>query len=331
MKTNTQTAPEAQKQPQKPIRVLTRDVPGYVAMIALCTIMVLPFLWMVLSSFKPKEELFRYPPTFWPERWTLANYKSLTIYAGFKTSEIENLKAQGVDMTDIYATEDQGMVLKDSSLLRVYFNALRIFFFAAIGTIVVGGLAGYAFAKIDFPGREALLVLVLSSMMIPWMTLLLPRFIMFRVLGWVGTPLPLFMPELLFGTSFAIFFFRQHFHTIPTELIESALMDGASHWQIFWRLMLPLSKTVTMSVIMFTLLSKWNDLVGPLVYLTYPKQYTPPQIIYHLMRAIGNEIDPAATGLRMAGAIMTILPVVITFFFAQRYFVSGLTSGAVKE
>ncbi|MFH1927366.1 MAG: carbohydrate ABC transporter permease [Chloroflexota bacterium] len=325
---STPPAP-AQRRPRRSLRTLGRDSLGYIAIVTLCTVMVMPFLWMALSSFKPRAELFRYPPTFFPESWTLHHYKNLFVYSriasGMTGEEIQQefgLKA------------DVGIAakaLKDSSIARVYFNATRIFAFAALGTVIVGGLAGYAFAKIEFPGRDMLFLFLLSSMMIPWMTILLPRYVMFRTLGWVGTPLPLFMPELLFGTSFAIFFFRQHFRTIPNALIEAALIDGATHWKIFWNLMLPLSKTVVLSLIVFTLLSKWNSLLGPLIYLTHPREFTPPQVLYHLAMAYGNERDPGATGLIMAGSLLTVAPVLITFFLAQRYFISGLTSGAVKE
>jgi len=319
-------------------------------MVVLCTLIVLPFLWMVLSSFKPRTELFSYPPTFLPARWTLGNYSGLLLYPRLnedftrpefislnETKRQKYLDENYPSWADIdyrtvaTLTSGQVQVLRNSSLQRIYFNAIRIFLFAAIGTVVIGGLAGYAFAKIDFPGREVLFVLLLSSMMIPWMTVLLPRYLLFRRLGWVGGPLPLFVPELLFGTPFAIFFFRQHFRTIPSELIEAAIVDGANHWQIFWRVMMPLSKTVVLSLIFFTLLFKWNDLTGPLIYLTDTKEYTPTLMLYQMMKAVGNERDPSATGLRMAGAVLTVLPVLVTFFFAQRYFISGLTQGAVKE
>jgi len=172
---------------------------------------------------------------------------------------------------------------------------------------------------------------LLSGMMIPWMTVLLPRYLMFRNLDWIGTPLPLFVPEFLFATPFAIFFFRQHFRTIPREIIEAAVMDGANHWDIFWRIMMPLSKGVALSVVLFTMLTKWNDLTGPLVYLSTPQEYTPSLMLYQMTKSVGNEVDPTSTGLRMAGAVIATLPMILIFLFTQRNFIARLTQGSVKE
>ena len=330
-------------------RFLGKELVGYAAIALLCVAMALPFIWMLLSSFKTQGELLQYPPTFIPKQWTLGNYGALLFYpqlneefsgniGSISEQEITTILAEkfgwsGVDDPQIVQSLVSGkvQVLRDSSILRVYFNALRIVFFAGLGTVFFGGLAGYAFAKIEFPGREFLFLVLLSSMMIPWMTILLPRYLMFRDIGWIGTSLPLYVPELLFSTPFAIFFYRQHFHTISSDLVQAALVDGANYWQICWRIMFPLAKTVTVAVTVFTLMFKWNELIGPLLYLTTPREYTPPLVLYNLMRSVGNETDPTSTGLRMAGAVITILPIVMTFFFAQRYFISGLTQGAVKE
>ena len=312
-----------------------RDAAGYVVMIVICTLLILPFLLMVLNSFKSREELFSYPPTFFPERWTLGNYKSMFIYPGIDRHQLKELQEQGHDMTDIVPTEEQQtQMLIDSSIARVYFNVVRIVVLTALGSVIFGGLAAYAFAKIEFPGREILFLILLSTMMIPWMTILLPRYLMFRRLGWVGTPMPLFIPELLFGLlngGFAVFFYRQHFRSIPKDLVDSGLIDGASHWVIFWRLVMPMSKAIVITIIMFSILFKWNGIVEPLVYLTKPKQYTPALMLYQLIKVVGNENDPTSTGLQMTSGVITTVPVLITFFLAQRYFVAGMTQGALKE
>lgn len=325
-----------------------KDALGYTAIIILCVAMALPFIWMVLSSFKSRQELFQYPPTFFPEEWTISNYSAFFLYPRLNEEFADKKSMTDAEMMAVLdekfplagisdpllvrsLVDGTVQVLRDSSLWRVYGNALRIVFFASLGTVFFGGLAGYAFAKIQFPGRELIFFITLASMMIPWMTVLLPRYLMFRDLGWIGTPLPLYVPELLFATPFAIFFYRQHYRSISSELIQAAQVDGANHWQIYWRIMFPLAKSVTIAVIVFTLMTKWNDLLGPLLYLTKPEQYTPPLMLYNLMRVVGNERNPASTGLRMAGAVITVLPILFIFFFAQRYFISGLTQGAVKE
>lgn len=319
----------------KPGHSFWQNAAGYVAIISICVVIILPFFWMVLNSFKSREELFSYPPTFFPERWTLGNYKSMFIYPGIDKHQLKELEEQGHDMTDIIITEEQQtQVLNDSSIARVYFNVIRIVIFTALGTVILAGLAAYAFSKIEFPGREIFFLVILSTMMIPWMTILLPQYLMFRRLGWVGTPLPLFMPELVFGLlhgGFAIFFYRQHFRSIPKDLVDSGLIDGASHWQIFWRLVMPMSKAVIITIIMFSILFKWNNIAQPIIYLTKPREYTPALMLYQLIKVVGNENDPTSTGLQMTSGVITTIPVLITFFFAQRYFIAGMTRGALKE
>jgi len=320
--------------PSKQIRFRKwlKDFFGYAAIIGICVLIIFPFLWMVTASFMPKEEIQRYPPRIWPERWTLGNYKSLFIYQGLEKKGVQALKEQGIDTTDIYPTDEAGRnALKNSSVWKDIGNSIFIVVMASLGTVVISGPAGYAFAKIKVPGREIIFIFVLSSMMIPWMTILLPRYVMFRDLGWVPGPLPLFIPELLTGTALATFFYRQHFLAIPDELVEAAKVDGASHWNIYWKIMFPLSKSVAFTVIMFTMLFKWNELIGPLVYLHRPEEFTVTLMVYQLIKRTSLGVDPTAAGLRMAGALITTIPVLLFYFFAQQHFIAGLTQGAVKE
>jgi len=305
------------------------EIPSYLVLITVCTITIIPFLWMFFSSFKPINELTSYPPKLLPERWTLGGYKSILVYPGIERNEIIALKEQGADMTDIVQSREA--FSDGSTLWGSHLNALKLTVFTILGKWIMSGLAGYAFAKIKFRGREALFILTLSSMMIPWMTILLPQFVIFQSLGWVGTQRPLFMPELLFGTAFSVFFFRQHFRTIPNEILESAVLDGASHWQIFWYIMMPLSKSVMGALLVFTMLSKWNSLMEPLLYLTDPKDFTPVLVLWRLVQEVGNDFSPEAIGIRMAGAVLIVLPILVVFFFAQQYFIAGLTQGAIKE
>ena len=127
-----------------------------------------------------------------------------------------------------------------------------------------------------------------------------------------------------------IFFFRQHFRTVPTEICESAKMDGVGHIGIFLRLMLPMSKNMIISAVFFTLVMKWNNMIGAILYLTKPILYIPIQVAFYMTRSVGNETDPMATGLVMAASILAIAPFLMIFFLGQRYFIQGLTKGAVK-
>ena len=306
---------------------MLRDIAGYVSIALICAVILLPFCWMGLSSFKSRAELFEYPPTFLPGRWTLGNYLSLFVYSRIPEKEFRDLKTASKIPEDVWPTAG---AFNESTMFRSYANVIKIFTFSVVGVIIVGGLAGYSLAKIKFPGRETIMLLLIATIMIPWMVLLLPQYLLFRDLGWINTHLPLIAPSLL-GSAFSAFFFRQHFRTIPNEIIESGLMDGATHWRIFWSLMMPLSKAVMATIFLFTLMSKWNELIGPLVYLQNPKKFTPVLVIYYLMRAVGNENDPTATGLRLAAATASVVPIIITFLLGQKYFVAGITQGSVKQ
>lgn len=314
-------------------RRVIRDVSGYLLMVVLSIIIILPVLYLVFGSFKPKEEMMAYPPTLFPQRWTTGNYETLLLYPGLKKTEIFLLQQEGKIDKDILPTETGSLKLSGSSYARVYFNVLVIVLFSGLGVIVVGGTAGYAFAKINFAGRDFWFTLILSTMMVPWMIVLLPQYLIFRWFGMVGTLLPMFLPEFMFGLlngGFMVFFFRQHFRTIPNEICESAKMDGASHIGIIFKLMFPMSKTILISAVFFTLVMKWNNMSKAIIYLTKPILYIPVQVAYNMTRSIGNEADPMATGLVMATAMLAITPFLLIFFIGQKYFVQGMASGSVR-
>jgi ABC-type glycerol-3-phosphate transport system permease component len=306
----------------------------YGSMLLLMVIILLPMLYLAFGSFKPREEMFTYPPTLFPQRWTTGNYETLLFYPGIQKTELQALRDQGKVHRDILYTEDRSARLSGTTYARVYGNILLIIAFSSVGVMLIGGVAGYAFAKIRFPMREALFVLVLSTTMIPRMIVLLPQYLLFRGLGLVGTLVPMFAPELFFGLmngGFLIFFFRQHFKTVPDAIVESAKIDGARHLRIVLSLMFPLSKPILVSAFFFTLVMKWNDILPAMVYLLRPVQFIPVQVAFHMTRSIGNENDPLATGLVMAASMLAITPFLIVFFFGQRYFIQGITQGAVKS
>jgi len=300
----------------------------HVVVLMILAFVTFPFIWMVLSSFKPVEEVRRYPPTILPERWTLGNYETVLIYPDIGRKELAELKADGKarDVIDLSGSWRDGQ-----SFPRGYMNIIIITGFSAVGAITVSSMAAYAIGVIRFKGSNVVFVLILATLMVPWMVILLPRFVLFRTFGLVGTPFPLFLPELLGGWALAMFFYRQQFLSTSRDILDAARIDGAGEWKIYRRVMMPLARPVSMAVGVLILLSKWSDLIGPLIYLDDPGEAVPTQILYRMIKITGNENDPLAIGAQMAGALMIVLPILGFFFLTQKHFVRGLTQGALKE
>jgi multiple sugar transport system permease protein len=204
-------------------------------------------------------------------------------------------------------------------------NSLTISFFSILGTLISCTTAAYAFARIKWPGRDIMFLLVLSTMMLPFQVTMIPLYVLFSNIHWTNTFLPLTVPAF-FGNAFMIFLLRQFFLTIPEEMCDAARVDGASDWTIFTNIVLPLSKPVLATVIIFTFLGTWNDFLGPLLYLTDPKLFT---------MAIGLQDfqgrHNVAWNLLMAASVMFTLPIIVAFFFAQRTFIEGVKLTGLKE
>lgn len=253
-------------------------------------ILLMPLWWMVSTSLKSMEEIMQYPPTFYPHEVHWQNY-------------VEAWRA--------------------APFTRYTFNTLFICFFSVLGSVLSNSFVGYGFAKIRFRGRETLMNVVLSTMIIPGFVTLIPTYVLFSKLGWVNTYLPLTVPSF-FGSAFFIFMFRQFYMTIPNELVEAAMIDGANHFYIWFRLMLPLVKPVLATVAIFSFNGAWNDLLGPLLYINDEMKYT-------LQIGLQNFRGLVQTQWHylMAASTLVLLPVLILFFVFQRYFIEGmnLTAG----
>ncbi len=311
------------------------DAIAYFVMIVLSAIIILPLLYLGFGSFKPKEEMSVYPPTLLPQRWTMGNFQTLLQYPGLKGRDLVELIEKGElpPDTDVLATESEVQMFTEEGYSRIYANIFTIVVAAAMGVIIFAGMAGYAFAKVRFFGRETIFAMMVFTLVIPHMVVLVPQYLVFRHFGLVGTLWPFYTQELFFGLlngGFAIFFFRQHFKTLPDEIIESATMDGAGHLRILFQLAFPLAKTVIITIVLFVFVFKWNDLGRAIIYLTKPALYIPTQVTYYLTRAIGNQPDPAALGLRMGAALLSVVPFLLVFIFGQRYYIRGITQGALK-
>ena len=198
-------------------------------------------------------------------------------------------------------------------------NTLILVIFSVIGTIMSSAIVAYAFSRMSFPGKEALFKLLLSTMMLPAAVTLLPQFLIFRGLGWIDTLFPLWVPAF-FGSAFNIFLLRQFFKNIPMELEDASKIDGCSYIRTFWDIMLPQIKPALAVIAIWTFMGAWNNFMGPLIYINSPENMP---LSYALQLFQGER--SGEPGLLMAFSVMTMMPVLLLFFFAQRYFIEGVT------
>ena len=263
----------------------------YALLIAFGAIVALPFFWLVSTSLKAPGQLFKLPIEWIPNPFMWSNYPRATTYIPFFT----------------------------------YFgNTLYIAGFNVVANVISSSLVAYGFSRINWPGRNAVFIVLVSTLILPFAVTLIPTFIVFRNLGWIGTPNPLTIPALT-ANAFHVFLLRQFFMTIPQELSQAAKIDGASEFQIYWRLILPLAKPALAVVALFTFIGSWNDFLGPLIYLTKKETFTLSLGLYGFLTRSGNQ-----WGLLMAAVTIMISPVIVLFFLAQRTFIEGITLTGIK-
>lgn len=202
---------------------------------------------------------------------------------------------------------------------RLVLNTTFLTVASIVFQIFTCSLAGYAFARLQFRGRDFLFLLVLATMMLPMQVTVIPQFVLFQSLGWIDTFLPLLVPALLGGNPFFIFLFRQFFLTIPKETVEAARLDGCGTIGIYWRIMLPLARPAVGAVAIFTFLYVWNDLWWPLIYLNSPENATLTLALAGFARSFRVAVD-----LLMAASVLIVLPCIVVYFCAQKYFIRGI-------
>ena len=263
----------------------------YILLSGLSIIFILPFLWMISTALKAPEQVWVFPPQWIPNPIVWKNFP-------------EALKS--MDFT---------LHLK---------NTLLITGFTMCGTLLSSSLVAYGFAMFRFKFREILFMLLLSTMMLPSQVTIIPLFIVFTSLGWVNTFKPLIIPSF-FGSPFFIFLLRQFFLTIPRELNEAAIIDGAGYFSIYRRIVLPLSKPAIASVAIFQFMGAWNDFFGPLIYLNQMDKY-PLSLALYAFRGIYS----TDWQYLMAASIVVTLPCLVIFFLAQRYFIQGIALTGMK-
>jgi multiple sugar transport system permease protein len=252
---------------------------------------VFPFVWMVLSSFKSTREIMAIPPTSLPQHWVFDNYH---------------------------------LAVTEIPFLRYTLNTVAISGVCVVGTVLSCSLVAFSFSRVRWHGREVLFVLVLSTMLLPSEITIIPLYIIFKTLGWVGSYAPLMVPSF-FGSAFFIFLLRQFFRNIPHELDEAARIDGAGYFIIFARIILPLARPALAVVVVLTFLQKWTDFFTPLIYLDNPDTYTLSLGLQQFQSAHSTQWGPL-----MAAATLFMLPVIALFAVAQKSFISGITLGGLK-
>jgi multiple sugar transport system permease protein len=261
----------------------------YSLMSVLAVAFILPLVWMVSSSLKPEAEVLAVPPSFIPTNPQWQNY------------------AQTFQTIPIFLWNSVHLAL---------INVVLLIFFSS--------LAAYAFARLDFVGRDLAFSLLLSTAMIPSIVYLIPQYIIYRHIGWIDTHYPLWVPRVL-TPVFATFLLRQFFKTLPIELEEAAKIDGAPTFCIYWRIMVPQVKPALAAVGMFTFLESWNDLFGPLIFVNSINLETLPVAL-----ALYQGQFFTQTNVLMAAATVTIIPVLILYVFLQRFFIQGITLTGLK-
>ncbi len=266
----------------------------YILLIGLSAAMLLPFAWLVRSS--------------------LCDDRTV----------MQPLRSLGDFIPPTVHFENFSEVFHSIPLLKYLKNTVFITVLTIVGTIFSSSLCAYAFAFCRVPYRKPLFYAVLATVMLPPVVNMIPSFILFRELGWIDTFKPLIVPAF-FGSAFAIFLFRQFFLGIPMALIEAARIDGAKPLQIYWQIVMPMSRPVCLTIGLFAFVGCWNGFMGPLIYLNSEDNWT---LQLGLNSFVGEVVDQ--TNLMMACAVMVVLPVIVAFFFLQRYFISGANMSGLK-
>jgi multiple sugar transport system permease protein len=264
----------------------------YLLLIFFGILLMGPLVWLVSSSFKDEGKIFVVPPQWIPDPIRWSNYEE---------------------------------VFHRIPFARGWWNSTLVTLLSTLGQIVSASVVAFGFARLRFPGRDFLFMVLISTVMIPYHVTLIPSYVLFRELGWLDTYLPLIVPAWFGGSAFYIFLLRQFYMRLSFELDDAARVDGASIWRIFTDIVLPQSKPALGVVAIFSFLSTWTDFFGPFVYLNTTSKYTLP-----LMLRLFQSTETTQWQLLMAASVMTAIPCVVLYFIAQRYFIQGVVFTGLK-
>jgi multiple sugar transport system permease protein len=285
----TQTGrPAHQEEEREPSRFLFS--PWHLVLIPIAVVMLIPMAWMLVTSLETLNETRHFPPVLLPHTLAPGNY---------------------------------AQVLQQAPFARWFLNTMIVTVATVAGNLLFCSLAGYAFARIKFFGREVVFILLLATLMIPFQVVMIPTFIIVKDLGLINTLNALIVPNL--ANAFGVFLLRQFFRTLPVELEEAARIDGASRLSVLFKIVLPLSGPVLATLAVITFLWTWNDFLWPLITI-----YTPNNMTLQLGLTTFQGTHQTATNLLMAANVMSMLPVLLLFFLAQKYFIRGIATSGLK-
>jgi multiple sugar transport system permease protein len=272
---------------------ILRKAALYILLIVVALLMVGPFLWMVSTSLKERGDIFQYPPAWIPRPVTPENYAD---------------------------------IMKVLPLGTILFNSFKIAISATIGQLISCSLAAYAFARMEFRGKTVLYIVLLATMMIPAQVTMIPVFLIMKFLGWIDSHNALIVPAF-FGGAFGTFLLRQFFSTIPRDLEDAARIDGCGRFRFFWRIVLPLSKPALVTLALFTFMAFWNDLLGPVIYLSSVEKMT----LTVGLASLQSDVMSTRYDLLMAGSVLSVIPIVLLLIIGQRWFIRGIALTGLKE
>lgn len=273
-----------------------RGLLTHALLVAAVVIMIYPLLWMLSASFRPSARTFTFVG-LWPgEDFTLANYVEGWQGLGFVT------------------------------FTQFFSNSLVVAVLSILGNLISCSLAAYAFARLNFPGRRVLFALMLGTLMLPYHVLIIPQYVLFSTFGWINTFNPLIVPKFLATDAFYVFLMVQFIRALPKELTESAKVDGAGYFGIFWRIIMPLTLPALGTTAVFTFIHTWNDFLTPLIYLTTPDKYTVPLGLRLFLDPTGE----SSYGALFAMSILSLGPIIGFFIAFQRSLVQGIATTGIK-
>lgn len=282
------------------IKRIVSKVLIYVVLIIFALWILVPFSIVITTSFKSKAEANDFDFTFWPKEFTTDGYKKVFEYT---------------------AGGEEGTM---PVVLRGFLNTLIIVLPPTILGLFCSAMSAYAFAKLRFKGKNFLFSFLLLTMMIPGTIMLTPSYMIYSIIGWVDTPLPLMIPGM-FGAATCVFFMRQFYAGIPTSLIEAAKLDGMGYFRIFWKIMVPLSVPALLAQGILGFIGGYNDYFGPLLYIHDPDWYT-LQIALNSFQGTFDMDYPAL----MAGSVIALVPTLVIYIIAQKYFIEGIATSGMK-
>jgi multiple sugar transport system permease protein len=288
------SSPEMRRiQRRRAVRHLFSSSLSHLVLIAVAIVFFVPFIWLIITSLKQESQVFTDPLVWIPKPVMWSNYPDALTTPAF-------------------------------NFLPLLKNTLFYVITTTIGTVVSSTIVAYGLARLQFPGKNFLFIVTLATMMLPGIVTLIPTYVLFKWLGWVGTYAPLIVPTF-FGSAFNIFLLRQFMMTIPWDLTDAALVDGANDFTILWKIIVPLIKPALLVIAVFNIMWTWNDFMGPLIYLSNSKQYPLVMGLY----AFRTQHSTQWT-LMMAATLATCFPLILLFFIAQRYFIEGITLTGLK-